>query len=105
MYPSNIQHASVKARVFVRANAKRPKAYKCVAYTKKVRNNCFKSSVKDRRVDRTVGNHNTMPLPVTRDPDCKNIIRPLNGTNNDLINNLHYKNLFHFWKITTSKNN
>ena len=33
--PSNIQHASVKARVYVRAKAKRIKAFKCVAYAKK----------------------------------------------------------------------
>ena len=33
--PSNIQHASVRARVFVTANAKRFRAYKCVAYAKK----------------------------------------------------------------------
>ena len=35
--PSDIQHASVKARVYVRANAKRIKALKCVAYAKKER--------------------------------------------------------------------
>ena len=29
--PSNIQHASVQARVYVRAKAKLIKAYKCVA--------------------------------------------------------------------------
>ena len=33
--PSNIQHANVNARVYVRAKAKRIKAYKCVAYAKK----------------------------------------------------------------------
>ena len=33
--PSNIQYASVKARVYVRAKAKRIKAYKFVAYTEK----------------------------------------------------------------------
>ena len=33
--PSDIQHASVKARVYVRAKAKRIKAFKCVAYAKK----------------------------------------------------------------------
>ena len=33
--PSNIQHASVTARVYVRAKAMRIKAYKCVAYAKK----------------------------------------------------------------------
>ena len=33
--PSEIKHASVKARVYVRAKAKRIKAFKCVAYAKK----------------------------------------------------------------------
>ena len=76
--PSDIKHASVKARVYVRAKAKRIKAFKCVAYAKKERKICFQGSVKYRRVDRTVWNHNTLPLPVTLDPvECKNIIRHL----------------------------
>ena len=33
--PSDIKHASVKARVYVRAKAKRIKVFKCVAYAKK----------------------------------------------------------------------
>ena len=33
--PSDIKHASVKARVYVRAKTKRIKAFKCVAYAKK----------------------------------------------------------------------
>ena len=33
--PSKSQHATVQARVYVRAEAKRIKAYKCVAYAKK----------------------------------------------------------------------
>ena len=86
--PSTIQHASGKARVYVRANTKRIKAYKCVAYAKKERKNCFQGSVKYRRIDRTVWNHNTMPLPVTLDPlECKTIIRHLNGTKNKILNN------------------
>ena len=36
--PSDIKHASVKARVCVRAKAKRIKAFKCVAYAKKKKN-------------------------------------------------------------------
>ena len=52
--PSNIQHASVKARVYVRAKAKRIKAYKCVAYAGNERKICFQGSVKYRRVDRRV---------------------------------------------------
>ena len=93
--PANIQHACVKARVYVRAEAKRIKAYKCVAYALKERKICFQGSVKNRRVDRTVWNHNTMPLLVTLDPlECKIILGPLNGTNNKIINNLHYKKTF-----------
>ena len=87
--PSDIKHASVKARVYVRAKAKRIKAFKCVAYAKKERKICFQGSVKYRRVDRTVWNHNTLPLPVTLDPlECKNVIRHLNGTNDKILNNL-----------------
>ena len=89
--PSDIKHASVKTRVYVRAKTKRIKAFKCVAYAKKERKICFRGSVKSRRVDRTVWNHNTLPLPVTLDPlECKNIIRHLNGTNDKLLNNLQY---------------
>ena len=52
--PSDIKHASVKARVYVRAEAKRIEAFKCVAYAKKERKICFQCSIKYRRVDRTV---------------------------------------------------
>ena len=37
--PSDIKHASVKARVYVRAKTKRIKAFKCVAYAKKRKEN------------------------------------------------------------------
>ena len=87
--PSDIKHASVKARVYVRAKAKSIKAFRCVAYPKKVRKICFQGTVKYRRVGRTVWNHNTLPLPVTLDPlECKYIIRHLIGTNNEILNNL-----------------
>ena len=93
--PSNIQHANVQARVFVRATAKRIKAFKCEAYAKKERKICFQGSVKYRRVQRTVRNHNTMTLPVTLDLlECKNLIRHLNGTNNKILNNLNYHKTF-----------
>ena len=57
--PSNIQHARVKARINVREKAKRIKAYKCEAYARKERKNCFQGSVEYRRGDRTVWNDNT----------------------------------------------
>ena len=40
--PSDIKHASVKARVYVRAKAKRIKDFKCVAYAKKEKRFAFK---------------------------------------------------------------
>ena len=40
--PSDIKHASVKGRVYVRAKAKRIKAFKCVAYAKKKERFVFK---------------------------------------------------------------
>ena len=40
--PSDNKHASVKARVYVRAKAKRIKAFKCVAYAKKKEKYAFK---------------------------------------------------------------
>ena len=92
---SDIKPASVKARVYVRAKAKRVKAFKCVAYAKEERKICFQGSVKYRRVDRTVWNHNTLPLPVLFDLlECKNIIRHLNGTNDKILNNLQYNKTF-----------
>ena len=42
--PSDIQHANVEARVYVRAKAKRIKAFKCVAYAKKDQRFVFKFS-------------------------------------------------------------
>ena len=88
--PSNIQNANVQARVYVRAKAKRIRAFKCAAYAKKERKICFQGDIKYRRVDRTVRNHNTMPLPVILDPlDCKNLMRHLNGTDNKILNNFN----------------
>ena len=40
--PSDIKHTSVKAGVYVRAKAKRIKAFKCVAYAKKKERFAFK---------------------------------------------------------------
>ena len=54
-----------------------------------------KKKEKFDRVDRTVWNHNTMPLLVTLDTlECKNIIRHRNGTNNNIKNNLQYNKTF-----------
>ena len=92
---SNIQHANIQARVYVRAKTKRIRAFKCEANAKKERKVCFQGNVKYRRGNRTVWNHNTMPLPITLDPlECKNPIRHLNGTDNKILNNLSYNKTF-----------
>ena len=37
--------------------------------------------------------------PVTLDPlECRNVIRHLNGTNNKILNNLHYNKTFTLWE-------
>ena len=43
--PSNIQHAKVRARVYVRAKTKRVKAFKCEAYAKKEKKFVFKAQL------------------------------------------------------------
>ena len=89
--PSNIQHAKVRASVYVRAKAKRVDAFKCEPYAKKERKIEFQGSVNYRRVDRIVWNHNTLPLPITLDPlECKNLIRHLSGTIDKISNNFKY---------------
>ena len=93
--PSNIQHANIQARVYVRAKTKRIRAFKWEAYAKKERKVCFQGNVIFRRVDRTVWNHNTMPLPITLDTlEYKNPIRHLNETDNKILNNLNYNKTF-----------
>ena len=72
-----------KLNVFALSNARHT--------LKKERKVCFQGNVKNRRVDGTVWNHNTMPLPITLDPlECKNLIRHLNGTDNKILNNFNY---------------
>ena len=93
--PSHIQYANVQARVYVSAEVKRVRAFKCEAYAKKERKVCFQGNVKHRRVDQTVWNHNTMPLPITLDPlEFKNLTGHFNGTDNKTLNNPNYNKTF-----------
>ena len=55
----------------------------------------FQGSIIFRRVDGTVWNHITLPLPITLDPlECKILIRHPNGTNNKILNNFRYNCTF-----------
>ena len=56
---------------------------------------CLQGSVKEKRVDRAVWNHSTLPLLIFFDPlYCKNIIRHLNGANNKILNNFKFNRDF-----------
>ena len=59
---TNIEHSHVQARVDVRAETKRVKAFQCDAYASNEQKLCFQGSFKCKRVNRSVWNHNTMPL-------------------------------------------
>ena len=92
---SNIHHANFQPRVYVRAKTKRVRAFKCETYAEKERKVCFQGNAKYRRSDKTVWNHNTMPLHITLDPlECKNPIRHLNGNDNKILNIFNYNKTF-----------
>ena len=94
---SNIQLAEVKTRVYVRAEAKRAKVFKCEAYATQERKICFQGSVKYQRVDGTVWNNKTLHHPITLDPlVCKNLIKYPFGTNKKRSNNFSFNRTFEF---------
>ena len=96
--PSSLEYTRVLADVYVRAKAKRLKAWTCEAYIKKERFVCAQSDYKYRRHDRTDYHANTIPRPFTLDPtECKNAIRLLNGTDNPQLNSYNYNNSFTYF--------
>ena len=102
--PSAFESTRAIVDVFVRAKAKRLKAWTCEAYVKREKFVCAQSDYKYRRHDRTDYHQNTMERPRTLDPtECKHAIRHLNGTNNPQLNAFNYSNSFTF--LTIFKNN
>ena len=91
--PSDIQHTRTQATVYVRAKAKRIKAYNCEAYVKSEKVWCSQTFTSSRRYDRLQWGQNTLELPKILDPiECKNLIRYLNATDSNELNN--YNKLF-----------
>ena len=83
--PSDIQHTRTQATVYVRAKAKRIKAFKCEAYVKTEKVWCSQTITSSRRYDRLQWGQNKLELPKILDPiECKNMIRYLNAT--DIMN-------------------
>ena len=86
--PLDIQHTKPQATVYVRAKAKRIKAFKCEAYIKTEKNWCSPTLTSSRRYDRLHWGQNTLELPKILDPfECKNMIRYLNATDSNELNN------------------
>ena len=61
--PSNIQHTRTQATVYVRAKAKRIKAFKCEAYVKTHRQYCTRPKDSIYRTDRMDWYTNSLELP------------------------------------------
>ena len=82
--PSDIQHTKTQATVYVRAKAKRIKAFKCEAYIKTEKVWCSQTFTSSRRYDRLQWGQNTLELPKILDPiEFKNMIRYLNATDSE----------------------
>ena len=96
--PSDIQHTKTQATVYVRAKAKRIKAFKCEAYMKTEKVWCSQTFSSSRRYDRLQWGQNTLELPKILDPvECKKMIRYLNATDSDELNNYNIQSSFSFF--------
>ena len=74
--PSDIQHTKTQATVYVRAKAKRIKAFKCEAYIKTEKVWCSQTFSSSRRYDRLQWGQNTLEFLKLLDPiECNIMIR------------------------------
>ena len=103
--PSDIQHTRTEATVYVRAKAKRIKAFKCEAYVKTVKVWCSQTITSSRRYDRLQWGQNTLELPKILDPiECKRMIRYLNATDSNELNNYKIQSSFSFFDDSDYQN-
>ena len=103
--PSGIQHTKTQATVYVRANAKRIKAFKCEAYIKTEKVWCSQTFTSRRRYDRLQWGQNTLELPKILDTiECKNMIRYLNATDSEELNNYNIQSSFSLFDDSNYQN-
>ena len=105
--PSDTQHTKTQtqATVYVRAKAKRIKAFKCEAYIKTEKVWCSQTFSSSRRYDRLQWGQNTLELPKILDPiECKNMIRYLNATDSNELNNYNIQSFFSFFDDSDYQN-
>ena len=102
---SDIQHTKTQATVYVRAKAKRIKAFKCEAFIKTEKVWCSQTFSSSRRYDRLQWGQNTLELPKILNPiDCKNLIGYLNATDSNELNNYNIKSSFSFFDDSDYQN-
>ena len=103
--PSDIQHTKTQARVYVRAKAKRIKAFKCEAYIKTEKVWCLQTFSSSRRYDRLQWEQYALELPKTLAPiECKNKIRYLNATDSKDLSNYDIQSSFSFFDDSDYQN-
>ena len=96
--PTDIQHTKTQTTVYVRAKAKRIKAFKCEAYIKTEQVWCSQTFSSCGRYDRLQWGQNTLELPKILEPiECKIMIRYLNATDNNELNNYNIETSFSFF--------
>ena len=98
--PSDIQHTKTQATVYVRAKAKR-----CEAYIKTEKVWCSQTFTSSRRFDRLHWGQKTLELPKILDPvECKNMVRYLNATDSNELNNYNIQSSFSFFDDSDYQN-
>ena len=95
--PSDIQHTKTQATVYVRAKAKRIKAFKSEAYIKTEKDWCLQTFSSSTQYDRLQWEQNTLELPKNLDPiECKNMIRFSNATDGKELTKYNIQSSFSF---------
>ena len=103
--PSDLQHTKTQATVYVRAKAKRIKAFKCEAYIKTEKVWCSQTFTSSRRYGGLQWGQNTLELLEILDPvECKNMIRYFNATDSNELNNYNIQNSFSFFDDSDYQN-
>ena len=103
--PSDTQHTKTQATVNVRAKTKRTKAFKCEAYIKTEKDWCSQTFTSSRRYDRLQWGQNTLELPKILDPtECQNMIRYLNATDSEELNNYNIQSSFSLFDDSNYQN-
>ena len=100
-----IYNTKTEATVYVRAKSKRIKAFKCEAYIKTEKVWCSQTFSSGRRYDCFQWGQNTLELPKIFDPiECKILIKYLNATDSNELNNYNIQSSFSFFDDSDYQN-